>query len=195
MGAKKSNRPDRRTIRTQHQLKETFIKILGEKSIDKVTVAELTRACDIGRGTFYIHYKDVYDLYDSIVSDNIENLTAIFNQYYPHDQDNNFAPLAEHFVHYIVENKPVFEVMTNHGSDIKVLNQICDLLIRHIINIEHDDPANMKQMAIIQFAAYGMIGVIVDWLVNKPNARMEDLIQVITTSVGTLRSMCLSAKD
>ena len=39
---------------------------MREKSIQDITVKELCEECDINRGTFYLHYTDVYQLLHSI---------------------------------------------------------------------------------------------------------------------------------
>ncbi len=91
MVSKQSNQPDRRNVKDP-AVKKVFVKLLHDKPIDKITVAELARESDIGRGTFYIHFKDVYDLYDSVVTDTVNQFARIFDKFYPRDEDNDFAP-------------------------------------------------------------------------------------------------------
>ena len=45
---------DRRVNRTKRQIKESFIKLLSEKEISRITVSEITEQADIGRGTFIL---------------------------------------------------------------------------------------------------------------------------------------------
>lgn len=189
MGAKKSNRPDRRTLKTQRQLKESLVKLLARKSIDKISVAELARDCDIGRGTFYIHYKDVYDLYDAVVADTIEQLTKIFEELYPRNDSNDFAPLAKRFVTFIVDHEQIFDALTNHGKDIQILKKISSLVTYHVVDIEQVDTTSTRNMAVIQFASYGMVGIITDWLAKEQQAHIDDLIEVVTVSIEAVRSL------
>ncbi len=51
---------DRRNKKTEQLIKRVFLKLLKEKSLNKITVAEIARLADLGRGTFYLHYGDVY---------------------------------------------------------------------------------------------------------------------------------------
>ena len=46
---------DRRSIKTKRAIKEAFLKLLHEKEINKITVSDLSRRADLGRGTFYLH--------------------------------------------------------------------------------------------------------------------------------------------
>lgn len=54
---------DRRSVRrTKRLLKASLIDLLQTKGITKISVSELAQAADINRGTFYLHYRDIYDL-------------------------------------------------------------------------------------------------------------------------------------
>ena len=53
---------DRRIRKTRKQLKDCLISLLKTKRIQDITVRELTEMADLNRGTFYLHYKDVFDL-------------------------------------------------------------------------------------------------------------------------------------
>lgn len=53
---------DRRVKKTKQALQSGFAKLLAEKDVTKITVRELTELCDLHRGTFYLHYMDVFDL-------------------------------------------------------------------------------------------------------------------------------------
>jgi len=57
---------DRRVLKTERAIRETFLSLLKDTNLNQITVTELSRRTDLGRGTFYLHYRDVYDLYDHI---------------------------------------------------------------------------------------------------------------------------------
>lgn len=53
---------DRRVRKTKKQLRECLTRLLKEKKVQDITVRELTDMADLNRGTFYLHYRDVFDL-------------------------------------------------------------------------------------------------------------------------------------
>lgn len=58
---------DLRTIKTKRAIHDTFLKLIKRKPIDKITVTELAKEAYISKGTFYLHYQDIFQLYESMV--------------------------------------------------------------------------------------------------------------------------------
>ena len=64
--------PDRRTLRTRRQLRDALMALILEKGYDAVTVEDITTRADLGRTTFYLHYRDKEELL-------LESIEAIAN--------------------------------------------------------------------------------------------------------------------
>jgi len=56
---------DRRFLKTERAIRCAFIDLVEKKGFDELSVKDIVDAADIGRGTFYLHYKDKYDLLES----------------------------------------------------------------------------------------------------------------------------------
>lgn len=54
--------PDRRTRRTRRLLKKALFSLILEKGYDAVKVEDITERADLGRTTFYLHYRDKEEL-------------------------------------------------------------------------------------------------------------------------------------
>lgn len=54
------------TEQTKSNLREAFWKLYTQKAIEKITIQEITTLAGYNRGTFYLYYKDVYDLLEQI---------------------------------------------------------------------------------------------------------------------------------
>ena len=72
---------DRRVRKTRRQLKECLTRLLKEKKIQDITVRELAEMADINRGTFSLHYKDVFDLMDQIKNELIEEVESVLTHH------------------------------------------------------------------------------------------------------------------
>ena len=57
-------------------IRQALLTLLKEKPLQNITVRELCQAAGINRGTFYTHYRDIYDLMEQIE----EELTEEFKK-------------------------------------------------------------------------------------------------------------------
>ena len=62
---------------TRDKLKKALTILLNEKSLNDISVSELTKEAHINRGTFYLHYDDKMDLVDNLVEEIFEELKEI----------------------------------------------------------------------------------------------------------------------
>lgn len=60
------NKNDARVRYTQHVLKESFLKLLKKKPVNKITVKEVCELSGLNRSTFYSHYSDCFALMEAI---------------------------------------------------------------------------------------------------------------------------------
>ena len=51
---------------TKQAIINSFVKLLNERPIDKISVKDIVLDCGINRNTFYYHYQDIYDLIEDI---------------------------------------------------------------------------------------------------------------------------------
>ena len=70
---------DRRIRKTKQQLQEGFIHLRKTKSIKYITVKELCELTDLNRGTFYLHYRDIYDLSEQMENEIILKFEELLN--------------------------------------------------------------------------------------------------------------------
>ena len=57
---------DARIRYTQRILKESFLILLKQKPVNKITVKEVCEMAELNRATFYAHYSDCFALLESI---------------------------------------------------------------------------------------------------------------------------------
>jgi AcrR family transcriptional regulator len=79
-----NNATDRRVRRTRRALQKALVDLILEKGYDAVTIEEITDRADLGRTTFYLHYKDKEELLmhaiDTICEDFIETHSSLLAQ-------------------------------------------------------------------------------------------------------------------
>ena len=64
---------DHRTRVTRLLIRQAFTDLLRVKPIQSISIKELCAAAGINRGTFYTHYRDIYDLLEQLEAELEEN--------------------------------------------------------------------------------------------------------------------------
>ena len=63
---------------TQKAIKESFVKLLEQKPIDRITIKDITDDCGISRNTFYYHYADMPALVEELLMDNADEFMRAY---------------------------------------------------------------------------------------------------------------------
>lgn len=66
---------DLRIEKTERGIKNAFIELRSKKPLEKITVRELCEKARINKSTFYAHYRDIYDLSDTMEAEVVESIT------------------------------------------------------------------------------------------------------------------------
>jgi len=77
----KKSRAQKRAKRTRNKLKEAALDAFSEKSIDAVTVEEITEKADVGKGTLYQHFDDKEEIVITLVEEAVEHLIEYIRSY------------------------------------------------------------------------------------------------------------------
>ncbi len=61
-------------MQTKQMIRTAFLQLLEERTLNKITVRDITDRCGINRNTFYYHYQDIPALLEEICSDEVERI-------------------------------------------------------------------------------------------------------------------------
>lgn len=81
------------TEQTKTNLRQAFWQLYEQRPIRKITVKQITDLAGYNRGTFYLYFKDVYDLLDDIESKVLEVIVDMMRGLLP--PDGHFADVAQ----------------------------------------------------------------------------------------------------
>ena len=162
----KVNASDRRVKRTKKLLRDSLFTLLQQKSINEITVTELTDIADINRATFYFYYTDLLDMLDQIQNEAYEMFEDVLNG--TENSVNSpeaFAKYIENILLFCKSNPTIAKfVITREYNNNKVLTRIKKLLAKNVPvakeNYAQDDPRRF----ILNFALNALTGTVVDWM-------------------------------
>lgn len=86
-------------------LTQALTQLLQEKQINEITVKELTDLADMNRGTFYLYYKDMFDMLEKIEDGMFEALDAIISLHEHDDVSQQTKPILLDLFDFIEENQ------------------------------------------------------------------------------------------
>lgn len=171
---------DRRVKYTKKVIKDTFLKLLNEKEIKKITISEICQLADINRATFYHHYLDIYDLLDSIAKDFEEELK---NAYIPKtDKEKTIFHFSKAMLSVFIQNKELVKILFNTNNNIYSLNNILEVAYekcreRWTKDIPNISTEEMEYATIFIFN--GALGIINYWIQNDFDKNIDDLATII----------------
>ncbi|MEU3003307.1 TetR/AcrR family transcriptional regulator [Streptomyces sp. NPDC007020] len=122
---------DRRVRRTRAALRGALVELVLDKGFHAVTVEEITERADVGRATFYAHYRDKEDLLVGVVRDlaeDRERLQPAVRQ--AHAQGFTGLPVKYIFEH-AEQERPVYQVILRGEGDGRALREFTDLIRTH----------------------------------------------------------------
>ena len=67
---------DLRQKKTLRAITESFYELRKQKKLESITVTELCRAAEISKATFYLHYRDIFDLSEKLQQEVVESIFA-----------------------------------------------------------------------------------------------------------------------
>jgi AcrR family transcriptional regulator len=100
---------DRRVQRTRQLLRDSLITLILEKGYDAVTVQDITDRANLGRATFYLHYRDKEELLISSLEETFDELVKTIGPM-PQNNTEGRPPILIAFEH-ASQNRDLYRVM------------------------------------------------------------------------------------
>ncbi|GHU87563.1 TetR family transcriptional regulator [Spirochaetia bacterium] len=116
---------DRRTRKTRGLIKQALIQLLAEKDIRDISVSELSDLADINRGTFYLHYTDIYDLFAQVEGEAMNEFGQYISRYKENSQVTGMPILLDLF-EYVKANEKLFKAIL-HTKEANFLSRVIEM--------------------------------------------------------------------
>jgi len=190
------NQESQRVTETKERIRDAFFDLYATKKIARISIKEITEIAQLNRGTFYVYYKDIYDLLEKTEDERIEELIEKIKDLIVmilRDQNiSPFLPPVEFYQRYSKFLRVLFGVNGDPNFVFKI-KAIIKKTLRELFkkeNIPHVE--NMEY--VMEYISSAQIGIISYWLVENnmelPVADLGNLIKQITLHgpVGYLKA-------
>lgn len=163
---KPNSKPDRRVRKTRTLLLNGLVQLMKEKDIKDISVKELSDLVDINRGTFYLHYNDIYDMVNKIEEELFVEFNSILDRDMPRDTQPDFpnATLVDIFT-FLERHRELAQAMLGPHGDLAFVNHLKNLVKERLQQLL--DPCLSEAYEYYYaFITSGCIGVIQIWLAS-----------------------------
>lgn len=160
---------DRRVRKTKAVLKESLITLMRTKNISSITVKELCEKSDINRGTFYLHYNDVFHMLEEVEKELFKEFQEMILSHKIIPNKLQTKPILEDIFKFIAQNKDFCMVILCERGDMAFMKKIVSFIYEKSYNdwssfFKKEDKLIFDKY--YSFILYGAIGLIDDWLQN-----------------------------
>ena len=172
---------DRRVRRTKKLLTQALTQLLQTKQINEITVKELTELADMNRGTFYLYYKDVFDMLEKIEDGMFERLDQIISAHENEDMSVQTRPMLEDLFVFIEENQEMCRVLLSPHGDMNFLHRLNEVVrekcLRAWPNIRKEKgEADFDYH--YSFVVFGCAGIIRAWVNRNCSESAEKMAEM-----------------
>ena len=164
---------DRRVRKTRQQLQHCLAVLLKEKKIQEITVREITEMADLNRGTFYLHYKDVFDLLEKVELELLDELDGTLQKYQASDLHQKLSLIFTDLFVCVQENAEMVQILLGENGDLNFVNQVKERVREKCLKdwFELFDAFNA-------FVVSGCLGLVTYWLQNGMKESPKELAQI-----------------
>ena len=148
---------------TKFAIAFAFKELLLEKSIDKITINDITEKCGINRQTFYYHFHDIYELIEWICETDADHVLK---------QNKTYDTWQEGFlaIFYLLKKDEPFVVNIYHNAPRGyIYRYLYKVTYQLIYDVLEEKAAGMvvrekDKTFIADFYKYGFVGLVLEWI-------------------------------
>ena len=171
---------NRRVRYTRMALRESLLSLLQEYPINKITVSRVCEQADVNRTTFYLYYKDVYDLLEKIEDELYGELGREI------EKSGDMLPnidVLRRIYEIIYKNRDICRVILGKFGDKDFLRKVGSIHRERMLQEWKKLSGNVDETLLEylhSFSAYTNIGVMERWISKDFQETPEQLAQLVS---------------
>lgn len=175
---RKINTTDRRVKRTKQALRDAFFKLLEDKTINEITVTELTNLADVNRATFYFYYTDLIDMLEQIQNDAYESFEKVVESASVDTSTiEGLTTYAERVIEHCKEQEKLTRFIINNDINNQLYKRIQQLMLKNVPNTKDVYPISNPARYTSNYVLTAMTSVLIDWMDEGMPVSSRDLAE------------------
>lgn len=175
---------DLRVLKTHRALYEALVILLKEKEYEEIKVSDICEKALVNRSTFYSHFNDKYDLFDSFLNDLKQSLISEL------EENTNLENIREYylelikvFINHIESNKNTYKSIIINNRNSIILDMLYDTVRndckKRIEKFSTTLTNGIPDDIIIEFYLGGIVNLGINWINNNKYSK-DEIISYLT---------------
>lgn len=148
---------------TKKAIKDTFLTLLEERPLNRITVKDIVETCGINRNSFYYHFEDLPALLDEIIAGQVEEFIR------DHPSIDTLEEGFDAALDFVLKRKrAVLHIYNSLSRDVfeRYLMEVCRYVVATYIGpaLEGQDIDEEEKQMLIRYHKCACFGHIIDWL-------------------------------
>jgi len=171
------NKQEIKSSATKEKLCNSYLELLKIKDINQITIKKITDNAGYNRGTFYIYYRDVYDMHNKIINKFITNTQNKVKMIIKDENEINFETIFKVILDIFKKNeKYLVSLIAKDNTLSNDIKKSIKPLLKQIFKKEMN---NTKADYLIEYHLASIFGVINLWIKNKKSISIKDLFNLL----------------
>lgn len=188
----------RSAIRSRKMIRESFLELLKDKDISKITVTDIVNKADLNRSTFYAHYIDVRAITEEMENEVIDKMIEILKKFEFKNFFNNPTPLLLEVSRFLESNQDTYKILLKVNEAETFLKKLKNEFAKYMMsdtNIpEYLKDSKMVNLRISYFAG-GIINMYQDWFSGNLNCSLNDIALEVSKLLSLEANELFRRKD
>ncbi len=172
---------DRRVRKTKMQLRLALTSLMLEKGVNEITVREIAEKADVNRGTFYAHYKDVYDLLSQLEENVFRRIDEIGGQLSDQPSEAEVYTYLTAILKLVSDNSDIYLALVCRNGDVEFQQRLLETLKAQYLQdfLAYYYPTDAKMTDFYcSFIVSGMLAITQDWLESGQRETPEQMAKM-----------------
>ena len=185
------NKSESKYFYTANLMNQALLQLLEKKDLDYITITEITKKAGVNRSTFYLHYDNIYDLFEETV----ENIHKEFINSFDiksineiNSKNNAFLitdSLLISYLNFCKKNKRILKLVHQKPqlfqTEKTYKNMYDNIFYPAVSQFLKDETQKVYNL---EFFTQGVAGIIKKWIELDCKTEIPELVNIIKNCVG-----------
>lgn len=179
---------DRRITRTKQAIRAALVSIISEKGFEALTISDIVERANINRGTFYLHYKDKFDLLENTETEVLQEIQSIFLKANSFSNiDGNSIEYLQRLVvmvlEYVKDHADLMRVFLgiqgNYSFTTRIRNLAEQNLKLGVLTGLHEENFSVPREYLLTYVLHANLGLLQAWFVSGCKETPQEMAAIL----------------